>query len=318
MACVSAWSASAVDMGSDADGTVGTRVPDVPTIGSNTADCGTAEADTPVVGAAEEGGTVVDESPDVAMVSDTRLVRRRDLLRRKYGGDRGARERVRVRPTGAVIVIAAARGDDEQEDAGRPRRMGDDMRYRIGRLTPRLPEPVLQRQIRSYVLLELDNLLKNVGYALDRFQLPQPDDDTSAVLENRLILDELSYGSDGTAELAIQQIAHLNPDQWLIYDTIQHSVTVHSVSVALGQTENVSRFHLRITYTICSFYNHSYCILHACNVTPSVPADGGNEPENEDVGDEYREFDVEDPNCQQEFLEDVDGGKSNLIPFDAC
>ena len=49
-----------------------------------------------------------------------------------------------------------------------------------------------------------------------------------------------------------------------------------------------------------------------------VLADGGNEPENEDVGDEYREFDAEDPNCQQEFLEDVDGGKSNLIPFDAC
>ena len=121
MACVSAWSASAVDMGWDAAVTVGTRVLDVPTIGSNTADCGMAEAGTPVVGAAEEGGTVVDESPDVAMVSDTRLVRRRDLLRRKYGGDRGARERVRVRPTGAVIVIAAARGDDEQEDAGRPR-----------------------------------------------------------------------------------------------------------------------------------------------------------------------------------------------------
>ena len=84
MACVSAWSASAVDMGWDADGTVGTRVPDVATIGSNTADCGTAE----VVGAAEEGGTVADESPDVTMVSDTRLVWRRALLRRKYGGDR--------------------------------------------------------------------------------------------------------------------------------------------------------------------------------------------------------------------------------------
>ena len=47
-------------------------------------------------------------------------------------------------------------------------------------------------------------------------------------------------------------------------------------------------------------------------------ADGVSEPENEDVGDEYREFDTEDPNYKQEFLEDVDGGKSNLIPFDAC
>jgi hypothetical protein len=40
-----------------------------------------------------------------------------------------------------------------------------------------------------------------------------------------------------------------------------------------------------------------------------------NEPENEDVGDEYHEFDTEDPDCQQEFLEDADGGKSNLSPL---
>ena len=49
-----------------------------------------------------------------------------------------------------------------------------------------------------------------------------------------------------------------------------------------------------------------------------VPADGVNEPENEDVRDEYREFDAEDPNCQKEFLEDAHGGKSNPFPFDAC
>jgi hypothetical protein len=43
-----------------------------------------------------------------------------------------------------------------------------------------------------------------------------------------------------------------------------------------------------------------------------------NEPENEDVGSEYREFDTEDPNFQQEFAEDADVGKSSLFPFDAC
>jgi hypothetical protein len=41
-----------------------------------------------------------------------------------------------------------------------------------------------------------------------------------------------------------------------------------------------------------------------------------NEPENEYVEDEYREFDAEDPDGQQEFAEDADGGKSDLIPFD--
>ncbi|CAD6265149.1 unnamed protein product [Miscanthus lutarioriparius] len=50
---------------------------------------------------------------------------------------------------------------------------------------------------------------------------------------------------------------------------------------------------------------------------PPQLADGVNEPEDEDAGGEYREFDPKDPNFQQEFAEDVDGGKSNLIPFDA-
>ena len=44
-------------------------------------------------------------------------------------------------------------------------------------------------------------------------------------------------------------------------------------------------------------------------------ADGANQPKNEDVRDKYREFDTEDPDCQQEFLEDADGGKFNLIPL---
>jgi hypothetical protein len=41
-----------------------------------------------------------------------------------------------------------------------------------------------------------------------------------------------------------------------------------------------------------------------------------NESENEDAGGEYREFDAEEPDCQQKFSEDPDGGKSSLFPFD--
>ena len=40
-----------------------------------------------------------------------------------------------------------------------------------------------------------------------------------------------------------------------------------------------------------------------------------NEPKNEDFENEYREFDAEDPDCQQEFAEDADGGKSNRSPL---
>jgi hypothetical protein len=43
-----------------------------------------------------------------------------------------------------------------------------------------------------------------------------------------------------------------------------------------------------------------------------------NEPENKEVRGEYREFDTEDSDGQQEFAEDTDRGKSDLIPFDAC
>ena len=53
-------------------------------------------------------------------------------------------------------------------------------------------------------------------------------------------------------------------------------------------------------------------------------ADGVTEETNDDLGGQdkfggkYRKFDAEDPNCQQEFAEDVDGGKSSLFLFDAC
>jgi hypothetical protein len=43
-----------------------------------------------------------------------------------------------------------------------------------------------------------------------------------------------------------------------------------------------------------------------------------NELKNEDVGGKYHEFNPEDPNYEQEFAEDTDEDKSNLIPFDAC
>jgi hypothetical protein len=57
--------------------------------------------------------------------------------------------------------------------------------------------------------------------------------------------------------------------------------------------------------------------LLVCCARCVLLADGVNEPENEDVGGEYREFDAEEPDCEQEFAEDADGDKSSLFPFDA-
>ena len=48
----------------------------------------------------------------IFIFQDLPLLQRRALLRRKYGGDRGTRERARAWRAGAVV--AAARGDDEQ------------------------------------------------------------------------------------------------------------------------------------------------------------------------------------------------------------
>ena len=58
--------------------------------------------------------------------------------------------------------------------------------------------------------------------------------------------------------------------------------------------------------------------MFAYTVVCALLAVGVNEEENKDGGGEYHEFNVENPNYQQEFLEDTDGCKSNLILFDAC
>ena len=53
-----------------------------------------------------------------------------------------------------------------------------------------------------------------------------------------------------------------------------------------------------------------YLCLFACFDRCVLLTDGVNEPENEDVGGQYREFEAipEIPDCQQEFAEDADGG----------
>ena len=66
------------------------------------------------------------------------------------------------------------------------------------------------------------------------------------------------------------------------------------------------------------------CVCLSISIVYASLADGVTEEANGDLGGQdefggnYREFDAEDPNCQQEFDEDADGGKSSLFPFDAC
>lgn len=108
--------------------------------------------------------------------------------------------------------------------------MGDDIKWRAMQVMPGTSQLLLDQEIRSCVLLELDTLLKNAGYTLDRFRLPQPDHHAASVLQNNLIIEELSYSSDIAAEEVAEQVSQLNTNQRHIYDTIEHSVINNSGS----------------------------------------------------------------------------------------
>ncbi|XP_066361348.1 uncharacterized protein [Miscanthus floridulus] len=103
-------------------------------------------------------------------------------------------------------------------------KMGEDIAYRANHLAPEIPVALIKQQVRSYVLHELDKLLKDARYSLDRYQLPQPEHDCCPVLTNRFIMEELSYASDGTRLDLAQQISQLNTGQRHIYNIIEHSV----------------------------------------------------------------------------------------------
>jgi hypothetical protein len=76
----------------------------------------------------------------------------------------------------------------------------------------------------SFVLFEVDKLLRDAGYSLSHFNLPLPDDIASASLENRLLLDELSYDIPQMTRSLSEDIPRLNKCQEKVYDAICNSV----------------------------------------------------------------------------------------------
>jgi len=60
-----------------------------------------------------------------------------------------------------------------------------------------------------------------------------------------------------------------------------------------------------------------YLCLFACFDRCVLLTDGVNEPENEDIGGQYCEFEAipEIPDCQQEFLEDAEQRQVQSIPL---
>jgi hypothetical protein len=106
--------------------------------------------------------------------------------------------------------------------------MGEDMAYRAKQLAPEALDVIIQQHIRSYVLQDLQELLRHAGYSLEHFNLPRPDKSSTEVLINRLIMEELSYASNDTTAEVNQMINQLNPEQRHIYDIIEHSISNES------------------------------------------------------------------------------------------
>lgn len=102
--------------------------------------------------------------------------------------------------------------------------MGEDMAYHANKLGTEATAMFMEKHIRSYVLHELDNLLKDAGYNLHHFNLPQPEHGSPHVLTNRFIMEEISYSLDGAATELTEHISQLNSNQRHIYDIIEHSV----------------------------------------------------------------------------------------------
>lgn len=94
--------------------------------------------------------------------------------------------------------------------------MGEDFAYRVSQHTPGIHQTIIQEHIRSSTLAELDRLLRDVGYTLDHFQLPQLSRIAFPPLGNRLIMDKLAYGTTEVNE----QVNQLNPDQMHVYSAI--------------------------------------------------------------------------------------------------
>jgi hypothetical protein len=103
-------------------------------------------------------------------------------------------------------------------------KMSEDANYRLNRNQSRLNNPLADMYVSSYLLTELDKLLRDAGYCLSHFNLPLPDDVTHISEENRLLLDELSYDLLDMTTASNDNIARLNKNQQHVYGAIYNSV----------------------------------------------------------------------------------------------
>jgi hypothetical protein len=103
-------------------------------------------------------------------------------------------------------------------------RMSEDIIYRINRLSSISNNSSMETFVTSSLLFELEKLLQDAGYSLAHFSLPIPDNIGTASIENRLLLDELSYDSNVLSSSVETHILRLIYCRKNVFDAICSSV----------------------------------------------------------------------------------------------
>lgn len=102
-------------------------------------------------------------------------------------------------------------------------KMSEDAAHRLNRNPGQMSNLLADVYISSFLLNELDKLLKDARYCLSHFNLPLPDDIGSISAENRLMLDELSYDISDMTESLDENITRLNSNKKNVFDAIYNS-----------------------------------------------------------------------------------------------
>ena len=108
--------------------------------------------------------------------------------------------------------------------------MGEDFAYHTRSVAADYTSCCIESYARSYVLTEIDMLLKNSGYNLEHFNLPQSSIGSASIIGNRLLIEEQAYDMDRISTEAAEQLGQLNPNQKCVYDGI-----INSINNCIGQ-----------------------------------------------------------------------------------
>jgi hypothetical protein len=101
--------------------------------------------------------------------------------------------------------------------------MSEDFSYRMNRMSSGGNSLSMENFVTSSLLFELEKLLKDAGYSLSHFSLPIPNHIGTTSLDNRLILDELSYDSHMLASSVENDIPKLNTGHNHVFEAICNS-----------------------------------------------------------------------------------------------